>query len=880
MNSSQEKKKRTVSRGSDTLGTGDVLGTVPAQPSSSSCQGLPSVTAAGTDGELATVAHRKEEDVNMEMLTRTASGAGLSRSSSLRSLRSNRSSCSMEVDRENRKRSRADMLEKGEARNEEDTEERDRKTQRKLAKRGRKKAESGDEATSSAQESSINANKEQARHILFSDYEDADCFIVTGAQRKEGNGEEVRAGMSKEETNMKKEEFGVVLKKKRGRKRKIHRKKIGIDELGVHEIEDSEDSEGYDALSAPEMAATAIEYLEEADEIRIKCKNIKGDLSGVMKRRLHNAKEIIKGLARTITKKVPSRKEGGEEEEDEACFLRMENKELKTRLKEKERHCQKKEKEIQLLRNELKEISEQMKFLREEVMKLKKNTGKVASPTGSSISKYERRVGRTLRAIEKDDTSVADDSDMMEIEHLPPVDWSTTEDNQGFKKPFPVGSSGPDTAMKPGPSDRSLYLQQKEERLVKLALEESLKEIRETRSRIKKYGSIDQTGKDEGKNKEGPIESPKPQRPPRVIQPRKPQGLRTDIRVLENVQLVGPRKEKDQIAGSRTGKDQESTTDQEWVRKKSKKEIREDKKKKKERQKPDLNSQSQQRGKIQKASRKPPRSAAVTIRIAEEDKERLTYASVLRKARDNISLEKIGIERTRIRKTAGGNILIEIPGINKTAEADKLAAELNKVLDKEIMVARPTIMGELRLFGLDDSITKEEVKEAISNKGNCKLTEIHVGEIGRMRSGAGMVWLKCPLTAAILLSKAEKICIGWSSVRIEMLSPREKQCFRCWRFGHLKYNCKSDIDRTGRCYKCGSSEHKIKECAEEAQCVICKESNKDWHHRMGSIACAKNRKTAEGTQKRSTPKVTLISNNTADGISEAMDVTENDNNDK
>lgn len=65
--------------------------------------------------------------------------------------------------------------------------------------------------------------------------------------------------------------------------------------MGVHEIEDSEDS--YDALSAPEMAATAIEYLEEADEIRIKCKNIKEDLSGVMKRRLHNAKEIIKGLA-------------------------------------------------------------------------------------------------------------------------------------------------------------------------------------------------------------------------------------------------------------------------------------------------------------------------------------------------------------------------------------------------------------------------------------------------------------------------------------------------------------------------------------------------------------------------------------------------------
>lgn len=80
---------------------------------------------------------------------------------------------------------------------------------------------SGNEATSSAQESSINTNKEQARHILLSDYEDADCFMVTDAQRKEGNGEEVRAGTSKEGTDMKKEEFGVILKKKRGKERSV-----------------------------------------------------------------------------------------------------------------------------------------------------------------------------------------------------------------------------------------------------------------------------------------------------------------------------------------------------------------------------------------------------------------------------------------------------------------------------------------------------------------------------------------------------------------------------------------------------------------------------------------------------------------------------------
>ncbi|EFN62147.1 hypothetical protein EAG_13725, partial [Camponotus floridanus] len=182
------------------------------------------------------------------------------------------------------------------------------------------------------------------------------------------------------------------------------------------------------------------------------------------------------------------------------------------------------------------------------------------------------------------------------------------------------------------------------------------------------------------------------------------------------------------------------------------------------------------------------------------------------KAREKISLEEIGIEKTRIRKTAGGNVLIAIPGANRGMEADRLAEELTKVLDKEITVSRPNIMGELRLFGLDDSISKEEIMDTIAAQGKCKLSEIRASEIKIMRNGLGMIWVKCPLHAAAQLFKIGKVRIGWSIIKIEMLQAREKQCFRCWRFGHLKYNCKSEIDRTGCCYRCGSSQHKVKEC--------------------------------------------------------------------
>lgn len=77
-----------------------------------------------------------------------------------------------------------------------------------------------------------------------------------------------------------------------------------------------------------------------------------------------------------------------------------------------------------------------------------------------------------------------------------------------------------------------------------------------------------------------------------------------------------------------------------------------------------------------KVKRKPPRSSAVTVRVNED----FTYAEVLKIARNQISLEGLGIEKTKLRKTTTGNMLIEIPGNDKKEEADRLADEMRKVL--------------------------------------------------------------------------------------------------------------------------------------------------------------------------------------------------------
>lgn len=145
------------------------------------------------------------------------------------------------------------------------------------------------------------------------------------------------------------------------------------------------------------------------------------------------------------------------------------------------------------------------------------------------------------------------------------------------------------------------------------------------------------------------------------------------------------------------------------------------------------------------------------------------------------------------------------------------------------------------MFGLDDPITKEEVKTLMADIGKCDTEVIKIGEIKAMRNGLGMVWAQCPLTQAIQLAYLKTIRIGWSRIQIELLKARPAQCFRCWQLGHLKHMCKAKIERSNLCYKCGAAGHQVKWCNKEAYCIICKEEGHEPKHRVGSAICISNR---------------------------------------
>lgn len=59
------------------------------------------------------------------------------------------------------------------------------------------------------------------------------------------------------------------------------------------------------------------------------------------------------------------------------------------------------------------------------------------------------------------------------------------------------------------------------------------------------------------------------------------------------------------------------------------------------------------------------------ITISRQDKE--SYADILRKMKQNINLREIEIKETRIKRTATGNLLIQVEGENCKEKADLLA---------------------------------------------------------------------------------------------------------------------------------------------------------------------------------------------------------------
>ncbi|XP_026746994.1 nucleolar protein dao-5-like [Trichoplusia ni] len=252
-----------------------------------------------------------------------------------------------------------------------------------------------------------------------------------------------------------------------------------------------------------------------------------------------------------------------------------------------------------------------------------------------------------------------------------------------------------------------------------------------------------------------------------------------------------------------------------------------------------------QRRKRAQRQRRLARTAAVVLTITPEaEKDGLTYATVLTKARAGVDLNAMGIDMAvdpiRIRKAQTGARVLELPKNVGQEAADEMAKKLEAIYAGDVRVTRPVRCAELRVSNLDDSVTREEILGVAARQSQCAPDRLKVGDLRPSPGQKFSAVLKCPLEAVprLVTTKTQKFLVGWSSATVVQMEARPMKCYRCLALGHTRPVCMCPADRSGLCYRCAMPGHKAAVCKEPARCAICAELGRGAAHQMGSRGCA------------------------------------------
>ncbi|XP_049868112.1 uncharacterized protein LOC126374654 [Pectinophora gossypiella] len=252
---------------------------------------------------------------------------------------------------------------------------------------------------------------------------------------------------------------------------------------------------------------------------------------------------------------------------------------------------------------------------------------------------------------------------------------------------------------------------------------------------------------------------------------------------------------------------------------------------------------------------RPPRSAAVVVQLQPAAAERgTTYADILREAKSKVDIQSLGITSLRIRKAATGARVLEVAGATSTEKADSLATKLRESMSGDVVkVSRPTKCANMRIVGLDDSVSTQEVVEAVAKAGGCTADTIKAGAIREGAGGMGSILLSCPIAAAKKVADGGRLLVGWTSAQVKVLEPRPMRCYRCFEVGHTHALCDSEVDRSTQCYRCGQTGHQSSECSATPHCTVCEAARRPAEHRLGGSTCTAQSRSRR--KNRNGPKV-------------------------
>lgn len=238
-----------------------------------------------------------------------------------------------------------------------------------------------------------------------------------------------------------------------------------------------------------------------------------------------------------------------------------------------------------------------------------------------------------------------------------------------------------------------------------------------------------------------------------------------------------------------------------------------------------------------------PERAAVVITVPQEAVQQgLTYDKVLEQARQSVKLQELGIPGLNFRAGVTGSRVLEVLGKESAEGADRLVTKLREVLPDSVRVVRPIKQVSIRLSGLDDSVSKQDILDAVVQSGKCLADHIRVGEIRVGLFGAGSVIIQCPVASGHAILDGGRLLVGWSSARVHALEPRPFKCFKCLELGHVAAQCTTGVDRSVLCFRCGQPGHKVAMCTAQPHCPACEAKKRPAGHQIGSKKCIRPKK--------------------------------------
>nr|CAI5866060.1 unnamed protein product [Callosobruchus analis] len=184
----------------------------------------------------------------------------------------------------------------------------------------------------------------------------------------------------------------------------------------------------------------------------------------------------------------------------------------------------------------------------------------------------------------------------------------------------------------------------------------------------------------------------------------------------------------------------------------------------------------------EKARKRPPDYNKVIVKANGK-----SYADLLRDVKKHVNIKTEGIKVKRIKKTANGDILMEV----KDSDCAHRLKNVIKTKVADVETFHRTNEMTLHITDIDADVNEDQVKEEIIKSLPGRSIKFEVSALRQMNNGSLATTVTISKEAGERLARIGELSMGWNQWKVRKRI-HISRCFRCFMFGHRKEDCKGE----------------------------------------------------------------------------------------